>query len=1003
MAEALLAAFFTLVLLSPRSAVGQEAASFTVAGSVVSAEDGSSLPGVNIRVKGTDAGTVTNLDGEYSLRIPSSSDTLVFSFVGFEEQEIPVAGRSRIDVRLETDQLALDEVVVIGYGTVRRADLTGSVGSVKTGEIQELPITSVEQAIQGRAAGVQIVQNSGAPGGGFTVRIRGGNSMQGNNDPLYVVDGFPISIGGTEGRNILMNIAPGDIESIEVLKDASATAIYGARGANGVVMITTKRGRQGGRIEFESYIGTQEVTKKLDLLSPMQYAELINEMARNEKQAEPFDLNNLPGQTDWQDQIFRSAPIRNYALRINGGGEQTTYLVSGNYMNQDGVIQRSSYSRGTLRFNLNSDVNRRLRLSNQLMISRSTNSGVNTGNEFRNIVHNALAAPPAIPVYAEDGSYYNWGYLWFVPQLPRHPVVDINELMDETLSNRLLENFTAEYELLDGLKAKVLLGADYLDTKSDFYATRLHEEGMPAGFGQVDRGEALTYVNENTLSYDRVFNRNHRLSTVGGFTWEHQESSGLLVGANGFVTDILSTNNLGSATTVLTPDARSSDWTLMSWLGRINYTLYDRYLFTVSGRADGSSRFGSGNKWAFFPSVALAWRVSQEPFLKNVGAISDLKLRVSAGRTGSQAISPYQSIARVAPTTTAIGNGFWAGFAPSNIANPDLRWETTQQINAGFDVSLWSERLRFTADGYTKTTSDLLASVPLPASSGFGSILQNVGRIRNTGFELSFGVDPIAGPDLSWSVEGNVSVNRNEVLKLAGGNEFLAGSVSQNGQIHLIREGEPLAVFYGFQEDGLTEQGDIKYADLSGPEGAPDGLINDFDRVILGSPYPDFIGGLSTSMRFKGFDLSVLFQGSFGGELFNANVGYTAASLKFGENQVADLYGNYWTAANPDPNAKYPRLNRSVNFRPSDRFIEDASYLRLKTLRLGYSVPVRKIGVPGVNSLMVYASGQNLLTFTGYSWYDPEISQLGGNLQPGVDRYSYPHTRTYTIGLQLGL
>ena len=972
-----------------------------VAGRVTQAGDVGPLPGVNVVVKGTSVGTTTDGSGAYALAALSPSDTLVFSFVGFIPREEPIAGRSVINVALQEDQVALDELVVVGYGQVRRADLTGSTASVDVQALEELPVTSVEQVLQGRAAGVQVVQNSGAPGGAFTVRIRGGNSMRGGNDPLYVVDGFPVSAGGDEGRSIMSTLSPGDIESIEILKDASATAIYGARGANGVVIITTKRGRAESRVEFESYVGVQEVTNTIPLLNARQYAELANEFAVNEGIADvPFpDLDNLAFDTDWQDEIYRAAPQQNYALRFSGGSATTQYLLSGNYLDQQGIIETSNLTRGTLRFNLTSEITDRFTISNQLMLARTENNEVPVSGDNLNVVHNIFVAPPTVPVYDESGNYYDYSdYFWF-GQYPRNPVADVNELTDRRTNLRILESFSAEYRIFEGFTAKTLFGADYLGTQTENYATRLHETGGAGGTASVGRGETSVYLNENTLSYNRTFSSAHRINTTAGFTWQHEQNSGLSASASGFVNDLLGPNALGSGEAISPPGTGTSGWTLVSWLGRLNYVFKDRYLFTLTGRADGSSRFGAGNKWGYFPSAAFAWRLSEEPFLAGSDVLSNAKLRLSWGRTGNQAIGPYQSLQRISDVQLVMGSNLVSGFGPANLANPNLRWEQTDQYNAGVDVGLWDERLYLTFDVYQKNTDDLLALVNLPPSTGFGSILQNVGSIRNTGFELAVGGVPVLTEDLQWAVSANVSANRNEVVEVAQGNEFMAGGITLHGAIHLIREGEPLSVYYGFVEDGLDDEGNIRYVDQNG-----DGEISDMDRVILGDPYPDLTYGLSTTLNYKGFDLSVLLQGVYGTEIYNANLGYTAASFTRGENQIVDVYENHWSPANPDPNAKYPRLSTSTLFRPSDRFIEDGSYLRLKNVRLGYHVPTRRLGWAGVDDLMIYVSGQNLLTITGYSWYDPEINQFGGSdLRLGVDRFTYPQARTYTLGVRVGL
>ena len=983
------------------SARAQTAARIT--GTVTSGA-GQPVAGATVVIEQTRLGAVTGADGRYTIpNVEPGARAVRASMIGYRAQTRTVsatAGQAAVaDFQLEAVGVQLNEVVVVGYGTVRRSDLTGSTSPIRTQDIQSLPVTAAQQAIQGRVAGVQVTQNSGKPGAGYTVRVRGGNSMLGGNDPLYVVDGFPISIGGERGQDLLGTMNPDDIASIEVLKDASATAIYGARGANGVVMITTKRGSATGKVELETYYASQQVSKAIPLMNARQYAELANEFARNAgSRTVPFpDPTNLPHDTDWQDEIFRAAPQASYALSLSGGGGSTRYLASGNYLRQDGVVRSSGLDRGTARVNLDGSLNARLSLSNQLLLARTSSRDVPSG-EIGNTIHNAFVAPPTVPVYDANGGYYDYSSYWWWGSYPRNPVMDVDEVTNRLTNTRLLESVSGEYALLGGLKAKALFGADYLATQSDYYATRLHLDGAPSGVAQAGRGETLVYLNENTLAYARELGASQRLDAVGGFTWQRSQSAGLSARTSGFVNDLLGNNALGTGADVSPPNSSRSDWSLRSWLGRANYSLLDRYLVTVSGRYDGSSRFGGGNKWAFFPSAAFAWRVSGEPFLANVGALSNLKLRVSWGRTGNQEIGLYNSLQRVAPELLVIGNGLTTGFAPANIANPDLRWETTSQVDGGVDVGLWNDRLTLTADAYVKNTSDLLARVSLPSSSGFTSMLRNVGAIRNSGLELGLDMVALQTPRLRWSVAANAAANRNEVRRLADGKEFMAGAVSFNlGSVNLVREGEPLSAFYVFRENGLDDKGSIRYVDGNG-----DGQITDLDRVIVGSPYPKLTYGLSSSLTVGRFDVAAALQGVSGNKIFNTNLGFAAASFNRGENQIVDVYHDHWSPERPNPNAKYPKISSTTVFRPSERFIEDGSYFRLKSARVGYRVPMPARA--GARDLTVYVSGQNLFTRTDYSWYDPEISQYAGNdLRQGIDYFTYPQTRTVSFGLRVGM
>jgi TonB-linked SusC/RagA family outer membrane protein len=960
-----------------------------VSGKVISLEDDEGLPGVNVVEKGTSNGTVTDLNGNYQLTV-SEGATLVFSSVGFTTEEIAVGNQAVIDLSMAPDIQQLQELVVVGYGSVRKGDLTGSVGSVDMDQAAAAPVPSVGQALQGRVPGVQVTQNSGAPGSDFTIRIRGGNSMQGGNDPLYVLDGFPV-VG-----NVLNMLNIDEIESIDILKDASATAIYGARGANGVVMITTKKGsRDRSVLEIDAYYGFQEAAKQVPLMNASQYAQMVNDWAEQEDLSIPYpDLNNLPYDTDWQEEVFRTSPIQNYSVSYSGGNDKTRYALSGNILDQKGIIRSSDFNRGSLRASLTSEITPRLLLANQLLVANLERNEVPSG-----ILQNAFIAPPTIPVYDEDGNYYDYSELPWWGAFPRNPVADANEITNHQSTFRIVENLSAEYTIVEGLTVKSSWGVDFSNSTTDFYATRLHESGGDGGRAENRWYKERVYLNENTLNLNQKFGTDHNFNATAGFTWQRSEERGLSVEGRGFVSDLLKNNIVGSAEEVSPPETIRQDWTLLSWLGRVNYIFADRYLVTATIRADGSSRFGEGNKWGVFPSAALAWRISNEPFLQNSSSFSDLKLRLSWGVTGNQEIGVFNSLQRIAPVSYVDGDQLRTGYAPISIANPDLRWEETEQFNAGLDIGLWEQKVTFSADYYVKNTSDLLALVNLPTSSGFNTMLRNVGEIRNSGLELGLGFTPIQNSNFTWQIDANASFNRNEVVRLARGDDFLAPRIALLGSIHLVSEGEPLSVFYGFNQTGLDDSGNPTYEDRNN-----DGDITDEDRTILGSPYPDLVYGFNSNLRYKNFDLSILFQGVTGNEIYNYALGLSAASLAKGYNQITDVHQNYWTADNRYPNPKYPRLNTGGYDRPSSRFIEDGSFLRLSTVRLGYNFNKSNFNWLGDHELMLYLSGQNLFTVTGYSWYDPEVNTYGSSdLRPGVDIFTYPQARTITMGFQFRL
>lgn len=968
---------------------------------VITNEENSPLPGVNILLKGTTQGTTSDFDGNYRLQVPDENAVLVFSFIGYETQEVTVGSRTTINVSMAPDTRTLEEVVVVGYGEMEKRDITGSVAQVKSEELQAIPVFNVEQALKARAAGVQVTQNSGQPGGRIEVRVRGGNSMIGDNQPLYVVDGFPIT-GGIEFLN------PADIESIDILKDASATAIYGARGANGVVIITSKRGKAGqrSRIELNSFYGMQEETNRYDLLNAKEYAIIANEWLKNGGQPPFFNVDEVenPG-TDWQDVVLRSAPIQDHTVSFSGSSEKTRYALSGNYFDQEGIIINSGVKRGSIRLNLDHELNNWLKMAVNLNVSRREELSVPVNNGYRGtaVLSAAASAPPTLPVYDANGlpteieKFYNFGSADM-----RNPLV-FSERQSRSLANTFVGNTTFEVKLTEELSFKTLLGLEYGHSIGDYFQPIIFENDR--GVGSQSSFYRNSFLNENTLNYSKTFNEVHDLSVVAGYTYQTEMSRGFGVSVNGFSNNTTRNFNLGAAEIISTPSSGYSEWTLASWLARANYSFYDKYLLTVSVRTDGSSRFGANNRWATFPSVALGWRVSEEAFLQDVRFISDLKLRASYGITGNTALSPYQSLDRMNSERTVYGNqADEIGFSPSGISNADLKWETTAQTDIGLDLGVMDNRIRLTADYYKKNTTDLLASVPLPPSIGFGSILRNIGEIQNTGLEFTLGADLVRKNKFTWDVTGSFSANKNKVVRLAGGSDILgAGQAAAWSSTNIAREGEPIGSFYGYLEDGLNENGFIKYRDMDG-----NGVINSLDRVILGNPLPDYFYGLNTNIAYQNFEFSLFLEGVHGNEIFHATKGTHLNSFQRGSNQFRDILGNYWTTDNPDPNARYPKISAASAIDISDRFIEDGSYLRVKSIRLAYNLPVKNWGVQWVERAQLYFSGINLFTFTDYTGLDPEVSTRGTDdsniatrLQMGHDQSGYPNAKTYALGLKL--
>jgi TonB-linked SusC/RagA family outer membrane protein len=977
----------------------------TVTGTVISAEDNQGLPGVNVILKGSSLGTVTDVNGNFSLSIPEENAVLVFSSVGFLEQEVVVGNLSVLNITMALDVKALDEIVVIGYGSVKKSDITGAVSIVNNDVMEAVPVFNMEQALKVGAAGVRVTQNSGAPGGRIEVRIRGSNSMVGDNQPLYVVDGFPIT-----GDISFLN--PADIESVNILKDASATAIYGSRGANGVVIITSKRGKTGqtGRIDFDANYGIQETINRYDLLDAKEYATIANEWLKNGNQAPFFNVDEVqnPG-TDWQDVIFRSAPIQNYTLTFSGSSDKTNYSFSGNYFDQEGILINSGTQRGSLRINLDHEVNKWLKMGVNLQLSRRQiqRVTVDNGNRGNSMLSAAASAPPTLPVYDENGlptqieQAYNFGSADM-----RNPLTWAAR-KNQTQTNSVLANTTFDIIFSPNLIFKTLIGLQYDDGLNEQYVPIIYDNDR--GSASENNSYSNSFLNENTLTYSKTFNDVHNFSVLGGFTYQTNMDRFSSISVSGFSNNITENYDLSAAENIGNPNSGYSEWTLASFLARANYSFKGKYMITGSIRADGSSRFGADHKWGYFPSGAVAWNVGDENFMDGINFISGLKLRTSYGLTGNTGLSPYQSLNRLSSVKFIYGNhADVIGFVPSGIANSDLRWETTAQIDIGMDLELLDSRLRFTFDYYQKDTKDLLASVPLPPSVGFGSSLQNLGEIRNKGFEISLDADILVN-EFKWDISTQISLNNNEVVKTAGDSDiFGAEQAAVWPTSNIARVGEPFGAFFGLLEDGLDENGFIKYKDLSGPEGVPDGIVNTLDRVILGSYYPDVFYGLTSNFSYKNFEFNVIIEGVNGVEIFNATDGTHLNSFQRGNNQFNDIMGNYWTAENPDPNAKYPKISSATQVTVSDRFIEDGSYLRFRSLRLAYNVPVRDLGWNFISRMQVYISGNNLFTFTKYTGLDPEVSTRGNDsqnvqdrLRIGHDQSSYPNAKIYSAGLKL--
>ncbi|MGZ5254796.1 MAG: SusC/RagA family TonB-linked outer membrane protein [Flavitalea sp.] len=1028
----MLAALLMVVLCHflPFNAISQSTGS-TVSG-IVSTSTGAPLEGATIGIKGSNNSVVTNVDGAFTITVPSSNSVLLVSYVGYISREIPVDNKKEFSIRMNEDPGELSNVVVIGYGTRKKSDLTGSVVSIKSEELNAVPATSLDQAMQGRAAGVQVTQISGKPGAETSIRIRGTSSINAGNEPLYVIDGLlinsdggDVSVGGTRGPRIspLSSISPSDIESIEILKDASATAIYGSRGANGVVLITTKRGKIGrGVLSFETYYGSQQVAGKLNLLNAAQFANLVNEAKINANQT-PVYVNppNLGKGTDWQDEIYRTAPMANYQLSFSGGDEKTKYSISGSYFDQQGIIHNSDFKRYSFRTNLERKVTERLTVGNTLSYSRIKSTGVltNAGTIVPGVVSSAILFNPVLSVY---DSTRTGGYTFENDRgkILGNPFAEANEFTSLTTLSRILGNVYLNYQLHKNLEFRTNFGIDgFSNEEGSFGPNFLKRTEASNGEATLGTTNGMTWLNENTLNYNNTFGDKHAVNALAGFTMQRFNNSKLFVYAFDFPDNRTGYHNIATGLKPQKPFNSESSWSMISYLGRINYTFDNKYLFTFTGRVDGSSKFAEGKKYGFFPSAAFAWRVSRENFMENVESINDLKFRVSYGILGNQAIPPYQSLALVGPYgegsfNTGSGTEVYTGQEPLSYVNTALRWETTRQFDIGFDLSMYNSRVSLTADYYKKKTNDLLLSSPIPLTTGFSSTLLNIGNIENHGIDLELRTVNLKG-ELEWTSGFNYSMNRNSITNLNSETDIIL-----NGAV-LLREGESIGTFYGYEFDGIfqTDQeaasspvligqepgssnpasrakaGDRKYRDQN-----KDGKIDANDRTILGTANPKFTWGFNNAFSYKNIELSVFFQGSQGNKMANLN-NFDLLNFNGQNNVLADAALNRWTPDNPSN--KYPRALAAGSLDQgifSSAIVEDASYIRLKNVTLSYNLPSKFISRIKMSNLRLYVSGTNLWTLTDYSGYDPEANTFGQSTTlVGLDIGGYPQAKVLTFGL----
>jgi len=1006
-------------------------------------ENGAALPGVSILLKKTTKGTTTDQNGKYKIDVPNAEAQLVFSFIGYLSQEVTVGSRSQINLMLAVDTKSLNEVVVVGYGTQRKRDVTGSVSQVKAEEIKGMPLTGLDQAMQGKAAGVQVTQNSGEPGGSVSVRIRGVGTI-GSNEPLYIIDGLP--------TGSLNAINPNDIESIEILKDAASASIYGSRGANGVVIVTTKRGKEGKtRVEVDAFVGVQGPARKIDILNSFDFATLANESVVNSNNdprtnvpknnpLNPLWANpaSLPTY-DWQGAIFQSSPVHSYNVTISGGTAKSRTAASFGYFRQDGLIVNSKYSRFTARINSDYQLNTRAKFGHSINISRENKQSVPTDNStFNGMLQTAFQMQPMQPIFAEDGLqsptvFGLGGYAHFpltteprfYPRQLYNPIYGTQVRENESVNLRILGTLFGEYEIIKGLNFRSSIGVELGSGGGMSYTPHIRANI----FGNTTRDEASENMDRsyswnwiNTLNYSKTFGK-HNVTALAGVDALKGANTGLGGSANTFANP--NVRNFGFALQANRNVGNGAgDFALLSYLGRVTYAYDDKYLFQFNVRRDGSVNFGPENRFGVFPSVAAGWRISQENFMKNITFISDLKLRASWGRLGNQSIPNFQYLNTLSSNEVeySLGAGAQAaagGIRVQSLANPGIKWEATTQMDIGFDASLLDGKINITADYYSRETTDMLVNIPVPISLGApgNSILRNAGGMKNSGIELAIGYRQNAGL-FKWSADVNFATLKNTVTSLGdGGRPIVQGfNEGQNNAATRTEVGQSLAYFWGFKTDGIFQNqqeidaspmkgtvipGDRRYVDTNG-----DGKVDGSDRVNLGNGLPTMIFGGTLRASYKGFDASILLQGQAGSKIANNTRRFLYDIRNYngqGVQNVSQEMMNRWTG--PGTSNTMPRVayfTSSDNNRFSDAYVENGGFVRARNIQVGYTLPISLSQKIGSDRVRVYLAAQNLFTITKYSGFDPEVGSRNQNaLNTGTDQGRYPVARVFMGGINV--
>jgi len=1020
----------------------------TISGKIVD-EKGEGLPGVSVVIKGTQRGSTTNVDGTYQLSAPDEGGILIFSFVGYTTEEREIGNQSIIDITLKVDTKSLEEVVVVGYGTMKRANVTSAIASVPMNEIKDMPVSNVATALQGKIPGVVIQQNNGTPGSTPAIKVRGFGSISAGNAPLIVVDGNIVS------ANIFSLLNTSDIESMDVLKDASSTAIYGSKGSNGVILITTKRGKSGKtNVNLDVYGGFQQLSKKLDLLNSQQFAEFGKQASNNAyldnvtganiadpnsvrptdylryryPRGEVYDwfnfddpakVANLP-YYDYQDEIFRKAKMSSYQLSVTGGTDKARYSISGGYLNQDGIIKRSALDRYTLRANVEMDLLPKLKIGLNLNPSYKIQQEVNDQGHWANnaVVNSALSVMPMIPIYAADGSYTSQAAFAAPYNYPgiTNPVANITEYNSKFLSSNLLGNAYAEYGFLKNFNYRVSGNVNFTGERRNSYRTSkmpLNQILPPTtSTGTAFSTQAMSWLFNQTINYNKSFNDIHNVDVLIGmestkYQFQDSNSSG-----SSYPNDVVETLNGSASGTTTTATSQLYENASASYFARANYNYKGKYLVNVSVRRDGSSIFGPDNRWGTFPAASLGWRINEEAFLRNVKSISEAKLRVSYGLSGNNAFTNnYPYVATLRSDNYSFNNALVNGLAPSSLANPKLGWERSKQFDAGIDLGLFNNRITLIVDYYQRTTTDLLLSVNVPTLTGFGSVVKNIGKMENKGWEFGLNTRNLAGA-FTWNTSLNLSFNRNKVVALGPTGDPIR-SASGVGETNITQIGSPIGSFYGYVQlgvfkdqadldanphDATSKPGDVKYKDVNG-----DKKIDANDRTIIGNNQPDFIYGITNTFNYKGFDLNISLQGTQGNEILNLSRRFFE-NLEGNANQLTTVLDR-WVSPSQPGNGITPRANARTtgnNNAVSTRWVEDGSYLRIQNVSLGYQLPKEWMSKAKIQQVRIYASAQNLFTFTKYLNFNPEVSNYESALTAGVDYGVYPLAKTFTVGVNFG-